>query len=182
MPYFSAQIPITFSQALCARDNSYQTSTPFPRCTTSVSLHPPFTQPDSILTISRPKFRPTMTMSPAWMSLHQTCLSALVADPIYFISHLFHCMARNSHGGGEQEDNSKTTPKMLQYNIHPTASFKAHIPTISTPAGAWNTVRLNKHHWASLLLALYLIKLGLLHPQANSRWAATSAVCAENSV
>lgn len=182
MPYFSAQIPITFSQALCTLGNRghYQPSISFARCTTSVFLLPTLHPTWSILTISRPKFRPTMIMFPAQMSLHQTCLSSLAADPIYFINHLFHCMAHNPCG----EDKSKTTPKMLpeQYSFH-SFLWGSHIHNLNTYwclKGCMSNT--NKHPWASLFLRIYLIKLGLLHPQANSRWAATLAVCAENSV
>lgn len=87
-------------------------------------------------------------------------------------------MAHNSHSA---EDNSKTTPKMLQHNIHPTASSEAHKPTISTPTGAWNAAE-KQTSLSFFPLDIYLIKMGLLHPQANSRWAATSAVCADYSV
>lgn len=141
-----------------------------------LSTHPPsnLTDFDHLKT----QIQVTMIMSPAWMSLHQTCPSALVADG-YFINHLFHCKTHNSHSG---EANSKTTPKMLpaQYSPHSFlwGSLTHNLNTYWCLKSCMSNT--NKNHWASLLLGIYLIKLGFLHPQANSKWAATSAVCAEN--
>lgn len=45
----------------------------------------------------------------------------------------------------------KPLPKCYQHNIHPTAFFEAHISTISTPTGAWNTACLIQTNITGLL-------------------------------
>lgn len=157
--FLSPNFHYILSECLLSKGH-YQPSTAFPRCTTFLSIYSPCA---SISTASQPKFRPAMTMSLAWLSLHHSChvsigswSHSLQQLPLSLHSTQFSWWgkARRWH-----QNHSLQQPRITPvWGSPPRLPLRPTYPQPLTPTDAWNVVYLNiiKHHRAFLLLTVYL--------------------------
>lgn len=131
-----------------------------------------------------------MTISLAWLSLPHTCListsdwyHSFQQPPLSLHSTRFSWRrwARSRHQS-HSPWHSGTAPAQWSPNRLP---LRLMYPQSQHPLMLemlYFSIQTNITELLSCWLGIYLIKLGLLHPQVNSRWAATLAAHAQNKL